>query len=283
MFLWLAAGLAAGSGCGRVGFEDQLLDRRGNGGGTSWGSGGLGSGGSTFAGAPGFGGTFPGTGGYLAAGGTLATGGNSNVYPVPLYYQNFEEELTEESRTSDSGSLSLQNANAYRGTSSLKIGQSSEDASAYVVAQFAEPLHDQKLYFRAWVFIPSEVVINGANLVGFHPADGLGVDVNAYADRTVEVYNRVTELKTVSAATAFPQGQWFCLQIANYIHDTQGSVDVAVDETSVVAHGPTDTLPTGGIDRVVYGMPWATEEQENFVVYFDEVAIASQPIPCQPQ
>lgn len=275
-FLGLAAALSAASGCGRVGFEDQLLGHTDDGSGASLGSGGEG-------GASGFGGAFPGVGGLPAVGGSFATGGDFNLYPVPIYHQSFESELSENIRTSDSGSFSLQSAQVYFGTSALKVWQSSEEASAFVVAPLDGPLENEEIYFRAWVFIPSHVLIAGANLVGFHPATGLGTDVNAYADRVLEIYSHVTNVKAASATNTFPQGQWFCLQIANYIHDTEGRIDVAVNETRVVELGPTDTLPTGGIDHVVYGMAWVTEGQENFTAYFDEVAIASEPIPCQPQ
>jgi hypothetical protein len=251
------------------------------------GSGGAGAGGVTSAGTAGQAGSTAG-GGAGGAGGSA--GGGSNV----VVSDDFEGAMIDSTKWelggTGQGSIALSTEQKHGGSQSVKVVVTS--GPKYLINRTAFPLPAGVIHFRVWMHfanadwanhiafiqaspgMESQEVRFGGQANAYHAnlaADGDGLSPNPFAQPSCELC-----LEPVAAT-------WVCLRgkldfpnsdAELYVNDTL-AVD-AKDQSDW--HSGTGVLPQNpnqiGFGWALYGGPMNT-------VYYDDLAIGYEPIPCQ--
>lgn len=209
-------------------------------------------------------------------GGSDGSGG-SDSDSGPFFFDTFEaEELPETYVTS--GVVKRTPFTQYEGDAALEVTQEGFVTVATISHPFPA-LPSDKLYFRGFILIP-EGSLSG--LMGLAEFDGPSgeMDLNIYADRTLDVYFHQHNNEVQSEPSAFPMGEWFCLELTTYFHETQGYVDVSVNGTSMARQEGYNTVPEQPYTSIRYGMPWTDGGQTGGKLYWDNVAISDAPLGC---
>ncbi len=168
----------------------------------------------------------------------------------------------------------------HNGTSAMHFVQNTQQAQ--VGKDYIFPaVSGASIYVRAYVYIPPGTVTQGCKIVDFARTNALGTDINVEPNGAVNFFVHTATTYVDSANLSYPQGRWFCLQADMFVSHTDGSVHVAIDGNPVVAVTGKDTEPAGGVNLVGIGALWTYRNQTNMEVYFDDVVIAKQPIPCE--
>jgi len=254
--------------------DDVLLEKKGEDEGATGGQGGEVSTGGADGG---------------GMGGASSTGGEPGTLPIMpcalncpdpyLIYRAFEWGVPLTTFTTFGGSVQRSTEEVYRGLHSMEFLQGQPMSEA----EIRDPLGTRSsgaLHLRAWVFIPEGAVTDWLKIVAFNAGTTAGIDVNIHASGEVEVSTVEPAQSAFSEQHRAVFGEWFCLQVAVDLSDTQGSVTASVDETPAVTLAPADTLATGSISRVVYGIAATGSNQVGGAIYLDELVIATEAVGC---
>jgi hypothetical protein len=139
------------------------------------------------------------------------------------------------------------------------------------------------LYARAWLFAPLGTFIGRIHVLYIGSADNDGgVNVNINGDGKVDLYFPELDVRAASATGIVPQSSWFCLQVHVQLSNTSGNADASVNGTKVVSgNGAQDTIPVGGVTSFMTGVNWTEAGQSTTLLYVDDVALDTSPIPCE--
>ncbi len=172
----------------------------------------------------------------------------------------------------------------YRGVGAEKSVTTSDGGLACVVTDSLPDLASGSLYVRAYVYLPSGPVFTGFDVLslveGSAPVDGFALLVGTGGHPGV--YFDEHAFSQLAPVATFPQDRWACVQVHLALSDTTGSVDVHIDGTAVLSVSGIDTLPASGYHRLSAGIPFSDPGQAPLVVYTDEVAAGTSPLPCDP-
>lgn len=138
-----------------------------------------------------------------------------------------------------------------------------------------------RLFVRAWIYVPDGAITDWVKFFGFNGDSFEGMDVSGLSTEAVEVAFHTQLLEMVSLPAAFPSSEWFCLQVDTWVNDAPfGSMSVSVNEKPVVDLDQVDTRPGTGITDVVFGIAATGAMQTGASIYYDDLAIGYQEIPC---
>lgn len=236
-----------------------------------------------------------GTGGALVTGGTGSgmggssseTGGSGGrpdtstggtAMTEPLFAEDFEDDILGMATTVGGATLKLTDERSHTGEGSLVATQGEPGVGAVLQYKFM-PVLNGDLYVRGWVYIPGGTVNGRIKLVAFKNSDIL-FDVNVTAAGRVDLYIQDTDERSTSEQNAHPYDEWFCLQAHYLAHPTQGFVEAFINEESVARIDPQDTRGGNGVTAVDIGLNWTELDQTGGVVYWDDIAIDTVPVPC---
>ena len=74
--------------------------------------------------------------------------------------------------------------------------------------------------------------------------------------------------------------RWQCIEVHVVQSDTDGSVEVFVDGTSVLLQTGFGTRPAGGYGMIGAGITYSSPAQVPLELYLDELAIGTTRLPC---
>lgn len=170
----------------------------------------------------------------------------------------------------------------YRGGGAMRAEITAAGGKARVLSYSVPSLRSGDLWMRAYFYLPSGYAYSGFNLVAFHeetdPWHGMTYAVGSTARPYIwfdEPYYGES-----APALAIPRDRWTCLQLHIVLSDTAGSVRAYVDGALAVSFDAVDTTPAGGYDNMFAGITYAKPTQGNVVVYVDEIAVGTSPLPC---
>jgi hypothetical protein len=193
---------------------------------------------------------------------------------------SFEEEIGGTVEFYGGSDAELSTERSRSGEGSLKLTQDGIGAGASVEYDFPA-VTEGDLYARGWVFLPHGSVAGRINLLTFEAEDDVS-DVNITPQGSVDVYLQPTGTRTSSPPSAYPYGEWFCLQVHHHVHPTEGFVVVYVGGEEVVKTQPQDTYGEQGVSSVRIGLIWTEGGQTSGgVVYWDDFAVDTESIPCE--
>lgn len=166
---------------------------------------------------------------------------------------------------------------AHTGTGSLLASSDGVLGGSATVAPLSA-VTSGELHARGWFYVPSNFDILKFNLFQL-AGDGPGAlavvdqgDLNAYLG--------VAGAETIYTTVAMPLDRWVCIGLDLVVADVGGSFAISIDGTQVGSVSNVDTLSPGGYEDVTAGMPYAAPGQEMGTVFVDDVAVDTQPIPC---
>ena len=174
---------------------------------------------------------------------------------------------------------------AHSGTASLRATSAAADSLA-VVARSFPALSSGELWFRAYLYVPSGLLTETMNIffVGEDPEPNppepfLGVDFNLEAGATQLYSPQWTPMRT-TGELLIPRDRWFCFRARIAISDTEGAVEVYVDDALAVETTGVDTLPSGGVRRFRAGIDWSSEQDAFFEVFMDDLVLDVEEVGC---
>ncbi|MBX3252136.1 MAG: hypothetical protein KF901_33490 [Myxococcales bacterium] len=148
-------------------------------------------------------------------------------------------------------------------------------------------VEDGDYHMRVYLYVPSAVAIGHISVMhaGTHrgvapvePPAGFnldGPDAMMYVDAARSRFPRAGEERE-----PFPRDRWVCVQSQLHVADEGGAARTWLDGELVVEVTDIDTYPGVPYVRFGLGVAWS-DEQEPISLYFDEVAVARAPIPCE--
>jgi hypothetical protein len=136
-----------------------------------------------------------------------------------------------------------------------------------------EPLVSGSVFGRFWLKLDAESArAHAAQLDG---------DSDETAFRLVTEGTRAWVETTTGVvageSTALSAASWHCVRFAVVLSDTQGSLQVWLDETRFVNAQDLDTLPEGGVTGFQVGVGWANGTT---TLYADYVRLSTEPVSC---
>lgn len=83
------------------------------------------------------------------------------------------------------------------------------------------------------------------------------------------------------SAVSVPRDTWHCIQLEVKVSDAAGAVTLRLDGTAVQSLTGVNTRPVGGISNGNAGVLYIAPAGATGEVWFDEVALAASPLPCE--
>jgi len=180
------------------------------------------------------------------------------------------------------GTTDLSTTRAYRGTHSLEIKTSAVDA--YKEARWGknyalDAAMTGDIYIRAYYWLDASTVVTDqlSILVALS-----GVDPYPSANLLLvpgEMHSNI-DGEFASAPFEFPRDRWTCVRMHLVVATTGGSIDIAVDGTSVLSKANIDTRVANGYTNVDVGVHYATPAQAASHMWIDEVVVDTAPVTC---
>lgn len=182
--------------------------------------------------------------------------------------------------TIQQGTVDIDEARAFRGTHSQHAATTGLSEASWQIGLVLPSVMSGDLYARWYNYVPSTIA--NAQLATVHLVDNdfpyHGI-IYGLRDGNAEVSSSEAAM-TLSSTMQVPRDRWVCAQMHVFIADAGGSIDGAIDGQALGAITNIDTLPVGGYRNVhagLYATALATEPME---LWTDEVAVGTQPIPC---
>lgn len=173
---------------------------------------------------------------------------------------------------------------AHFGRGALRAESTGAD-SVGVLSRAFEAVRSGTLYLRAHLFVPADVQTNTINIffIGASPAPDpfTGVDINLAEGGVLQLFSPQLEPVRQDGQGEIPRDAWFCLRAELVVDDAVGSVELFVDDASVLLARDVDTLPDEGVRLFRAGVDWSSEQTEPFEMFLDDVALSTEPIPCR--
>ncbi len=197
-----------------------------------------------------------------------------------LVAEDFEGAMPGTLRSSGLPLVELVDSPVHRGTQALHAVQAQAQAQAGLDFPIT-PITAGTLYFRGYVYVPVAVATTGIKVMDFGTAYGPLTDINVSQNQIVDLFMHPTGITATSAAGVVPFGRWCCMQVTLVVSSTVGSVDVSLDGVTVMTRTGLNTLAPGGVTGMGVGALWTRVNQTNAAVYWDDIVLAQQPVPCQ--
>ena len=149
------------------------------------------------------------------------------------------------------------------------------------------------LHFRSYVYVPSSSPIAHVSLMhagahrGFDPLDAPASFNLDGTGSLMYVGASVMRFPTLpDPAYTFPRDEWVCVRthvVVGDVGEARSWVEHGENVDLVTEATEIDTLPDAPYLHFGLGLAWTSPEQEPTTVYFDEVAVSREPIPCDPR
>jgi len=184
-------------------------------------------------------------------------------------------------RTEVDGTVTPSGARVYRGTRALDAETTAASGKASVTATLGAAVRTGDLYARGYFYVPSTLDSEGVSLLylGESTSPYVGVALQLAADERTDVYVGPADRLAAGPRLAIPRDAWVCLQLHLQLA-MRGRVEAWIDGAVTADESLVDTLPAGGIDRLITGIEFSVPTQLSARVYVDEVAVGPSPIPC---
>lgn len=196
-----------------------------------------------------------------------------------LLCEDFEGDL---GAWSTHGTTAIQTSIVHGGAAALASSTPGQPESAWVLRSIPSLSTATTVHVRAWLYAPSSVDVQHMNAVDLYNQPGAeGVTAHFFSNRL----DFFIDTSTVTGYGGQPIGRdrWFCVEYALTIADSGGTVEMRVDDQIVIAENMIDTLPAGGFEHIVTGIPYSGAAQVNpATIYTDDVVVDVAPIGCAP-
>jgi hypothetical protein len=172
---------------------------------------------------------------------------------------------------------------AHSGAASLRAQSRDADSVAVVVARFA-PQRSGTLYLRAHLYVPDQQPTETMNVffVGARPDPDLepfvGMDLNL-EQGALQLFSPQAEPRRQTGSYRIPRDRWFCLRAEIQIGD-RAEVSVFADDQLALRATQVDSAPPEGVSMLRAGVDWSSEQQANFELFIDDLALDTQPVTC---
>jgi hypothetical protein len=179
------------------------------------------------------------------------------------------------------GQVEILDGEAHGGVSALRAEVTSGGGSATAYRSFT-PVGSGDLWVRMHVRVPTPGALRAINLLALEHegSDVFGVDVNATSNGRFEVF--LTEAGTFAPdpEVRAPVDVWACLELHVVPSNTDGTVELFVDEQLAVSATGIDSFPDGAYDRLRVGLDWTDRAQGRVYVFVDDVVVALARVGC---
>lgn len=159
---------------------------------------------------------------------------------------------------------------------------SAASGRAALGADLAAPITDGELWLRGWYYLPSELAIDGLSLLYVGSTGGaVGISFQTHGGGQAAVW-----IGTISSwrgtTVPIPRDTWACLQLHVIVSETDGAVEMFVDDFLIARHAAIDTLPiaAGGFGVVEAGIEYSNDTQTPGTLYVDEVVLSRTRVAC---
>ncbi|MEM6294553.1 MAG: hypothetical protein AAGA54_24985 [Myxococcota bacterium] len=184
----------------------------------------------------------------------------------------------------DAGALERIDTMANSGTFSARIAlePDARDQMRFVVDP---PLADGILALRAFVRLPSAEAIEQWSILfeitGSSDAGTVRSSLDLRNDAGLLFVTFLSENANLFGLDLLTPGAWSCVELRIDLSDTDGAVELRVDDVSVLTNGPgIDTVPNDGVARIGVGGISSAEHRGPTEYAIDDVVIARAPIGC---
>jgi hypothetical protein len=188
-----------------------------------------------------------------------------------------------ETTTIGSAAVERTTEEAHIGRGALRARSFGADSVGVVSREF-DAVRSGTLYLRAHVFVPADVPTDTINIffLGDQPAPDpfTGFDINI-ADGVPQLFSPQLDPARQDGAGEIPRDEWFCFRAELRVSDTEGSIELFVEDESVLQVAAIDTLPDDGVHLFRAGVDWSSEQTDPFEMYLDDVALSTEPIACR--
>lgn len=197
-----------------------------------------------------------------------------------LLYRPFEVGIPGVVKEDTDASVTQSTDVVHSGKYSLATSQGAPHSDAQITDAI-RPISDDHIYYRAWIYIPEGAITDWFKVLAFNGSSE-GMDVNFHASGAIEIYSQLSGASLLSDVDVVPVGEWFCLQVHDFVANMDGLVEVSVNEEEVVTMTATDTQPGLGVDNLVYGLAETGPSQTGATIYTDDIVASTEPVPCGP-
>jgi hypothetical protein len=181
------------------------------------------------------------------------------------------------------GEVTIDRTTVYRGRGALRAEVTMPSSRAAVVFAHDTVLGEgDEVYGRAYYYLPSGPdLVRVTGMLFIEPGDPLeAVGIGVQFGTTYYAYVGPASMAISSpGGMVVPRDRWFCVQYHAVI-GAMGSVEVIVEGMPVVSMTPINTLPMAGVQNVEIGIEYTVSTQMPVVVYVDEAAAGTAPLPC---
>jgi hypothetical protein len=109
--------------------------------------------------------------------------------------------------------------------------------------------------------------------------DSGSMTVFAIGGTNLRVWIARQSMSVSGLTNALPKDEWFCVRLT-FGYGVSSDVTMFVNDTEVVTAAGIDTTVPGGYTKVLTPVPFTNNTQGAVQVYVDEVAVSDSPIPC---
>jgi endo-1,4-beta-xylanase len=180
------------------------------------------------------------------------------------------------------GVAAIATADPFAGARSLRVTAGPAAGAQALVGRGAlTPVTDGTIHLRAQVKVPASVAADSVTFLS------LGEAAPPYAGVGVGMFEGKFQLSLTTAgsfpvsAVSVPRDTWHCIQLDVKVSDAAGTVALRLDGTTIQSLTGVDTRPAGGISNGNAGVLYNAPAGATGEVWFDEVALATTPLPCE--
>jgi hypothetical protein len=137
------------------------------------------------------------------------------------------------------------------------------------------------LWVRGLVRVYETAAVQDLAMFELAGATGAQIQVRLGPEARIAAYLRTEAEATLGGTATVPRDDWSCIELHVELDDTLGAIEVFVDGASGGRWSGRDTAPTGGFDRVLVGVISTGPTQLATSLYFDELLVARERIPCE--
>jgi len=186
-------------------------------------------------------------------------------------------------RSEVGGAVAVSTDAPARGARSLVVTAGPASGAQALVGRSAlSPATSGMVYLRALVQVPASVTAGTVTLLS------VGEASPPYAGVAVGMSGGKFQLSLTTAGSypvsdvTVPRGSWHCLDLAVRIADGDGAATLRMDGAQVLSVTGVDTLPVGGISNGNAGILYLAPAGATGEARFDEVALGTAPLSCDP-
>jgi hypothetical protein len=172
----------------------------------------------------------------------------------------------------------------HRGLVSMRAETATSGGIAHVGKSYPR-IDAGDVWARAYVYVPASSPVAQINLLhvgeGTSPYDSVAVGLHTPSDVSrANIYASESD-RSAQATQAFPLDRWVCVQLHVEVSPAPGgAVHVYIDGEEQITLTGIDTQPSTGIDSLGAGVLWSPDTQPATVLYVDDVAVGTEPLPC---